>query len=80
MAKAAAEIRSLARAHTATAIRTLVSIMNQKKAPPAARVSAASAILDRGWGKPAQAITGEDGQPLVVKFVSINDEDDDTNK
>jgi hypothetical protein len=26
--------------------------MNDKKAPPAARVGAASALLDRGWGKP----------------------------
>ncbi len=28
--------------------------MEDKKAPPAARVSAATAVLDRGWGKPRQ--------------------------
>ena len=54
MAKAQADIRSLARAHTATAIKTLVGIMNQSEAPAASRVAAASAILDRGWGKPKQ--------------------------
>lgn len=71
MAKAPAEIRSLARAHTQTAIRTLVGIMNQPKAPAAARVAAAQAILDRGWGKPAQSMTGEDGEgpvKLVIEW------------
>lgn len=56
MAKAKADIRSLARSHTDTAIRTLVGIMNQSKASPAARVAAAVAVLDRGWGKPQQAL------------------------
>jgi len=69
MAKAPAEIKSLARSHTATAVKTLVSIMNQKKAPPAARVSAAQALLDRGWGKPVQALTGEGDGPIIVKIV-----------
>jgi hypothetical protein len=72
MAKAPTEIRSLARAHTATAINTLVGIMNQDEAPPAARVSAASAILDRGWGKPTQPIAGDDdGDPvkLVISWL-----------
>lgn len=27
-----------------------------------ARVSAAAQILDRGWGKPAQPVTGKDGE------------------
>jgi hypothetical protein len=30
--------------------------MNQKEAPPAARVAAAQALLDRGYGKAAQTI------------------------
>jgi hypothetical protein len=62
MAKALAEIRSLARSHTESALNCLVGIMGQSDAPPAARVSAANSILDRGWGKPAQPIeNGEDG-------------------
>jgi hypothetical protein len=56
MAKAPADIRSLARAHTETAVRTLASIMNDSDAPHAARVSAASVLIDRGWGKPTQPI------------------------
>ena len=56
MAKTPTDIRSLARAHTATALRTLAGIMEQTDAPPAARVSAAQALLDRGWGKAAQTV------------------------
>ena len=54
MTKATADIRSLARAQTALAIRTLTGVCGSKAAPAAARVSAASALLDRGWGKPQQ--------------------------
>lgn len=46
----------LAREHTQDAVQTLVEVMIDKDAPPPARVSAASAILDRGWGKPKQDI------------------------
>ena len=48
MAKTLTEIKSIARSHTRTAIRVLVGIMRSKDATPAARVSAANAILDRG--------------------------------
>ena len=49
-------IRDLAREFTPQAIDTLAEICSNKKASPSARVSAASAILDRGWGKPTQSI------------------------
>ena len=65
MAKAPVDLRSLARTHTKGAIKTLVGIMNQPKANPSARVTAAVALLDRGWGKPAQALTGPDGEKLI---------------
>ena len=62
MTKAPAEIRSLARSHTRTALNVLVGIMRSKDATAAARVTAANAILDRGWGKAPQAIeNGGDG-------------------
>nr|WP_249792618.1 hypothetical protein [Bradyrhizobium sp. BRP22] len=45
----------------------LVGIMRSKDATPAARVSAANAILDRGWGKAPQAIeNGGDGTLELV--------------
>jgi hypothetical protein len=41
----------LARQHTAQAIGVLREIVDDAKAPPAARATAAQALLDRGWGK-----------------------------
>ena len=62
MARSLVEIRSLARSHTRTAINVLVGVMRCKDATPAARVSAANAVLDRGWGKATQPIeNGDDG-------------------
>ncbi len=67
MARAVVDIRSMARTHTEKALKTLAAIMRQTKAPPAARVAAAQALLDRGWGKPAQVVTGdESGLPISV--------------
>lgn len=71
MAKAPADIRSLARSHTQRALQVLQGVMDQPDAPPAARVSAAQALLDRGWGKPAQAHAGPDGEgpaELVIRW------------
>jgi hypothetical protein len=66
MPKTLTEIRSIARSHTRSAINCLVGVMRSKDATHAARVSAANAILDRGWGKAPQALeTGDDG-PLEL--------------
>jgi hypothetical protein len=66
MSKTVTEIRSIARSHTRTAINVLVGIMRSKDATAAARVSAANAILDRGWGKAAQALENDDDGPLEL--------------
>ena len=60
MVKSITEIRSLARSHTRTAINVLVGVMRTKDATAAARVSAANAILDRGWGKATQPLESSD--------------------
>jgi Family of unknown function (DUF5681) len=65
--KVLAEVKELARAHTGEAIETLVSIMTNPKSAPAARVSAANSLLDRGYGKPPQHITGEGGPSYVIR-------------
>jgi len=71
MAKAAADIRSLARAQTVLAIRTLTGVCGSKAAPAAARVSAAQALLDRGWGKAPQPHTGEDDKNIRITIRQI---------
>jgi len=55
------DIRSLARVHTETCIRTLATIAAKGRSP-SARVAAATVLLDRGWGKAPQAHTGENGE------------------
>lgn len=42
------------RTHTRDACDALLEIARDRDAPAGARVLAASAILDRGWGKPAK--------------------------
>lgn len=70
MAKTPTDIRSLARGHTEGALATLASIMHSDKAPESARVAAANALLDRGWGKPTQVVQGdEDGGPITITWL-----------
>jgi hypothetical protein len=60
-------VRELARQHTAEAIEALVAALKNK----GERVVAAQALLDRGWGKPGQPVTGEDGGPLAVTGIRV---------
>jgi hypothetical protein len=55
-------IADLCRKRTQTALSTLAAIMENEDAPAATRVSSAAHILDRGWGKPPQAMAGPDGE------------------
>lgn len=59
-------LAELAREHTQTALDTLVRVASKSESDAAA-VSAANAILDRGYGKPIQQteLTGADGKDLI---------------
>lgn len=71
--KSTGELKAHAQQYTPEAIDFLVSVMRNAEAPFPARVSAANSVLDRGHGKPAQAITGPDGErletPHSVRFI-----------
>lgn len=69
MAKAPLEIKSLARAHTKNALAVLAGVMGDQGAPHSARVQAATALLDRGWGKPTQLLGGDPDNPLKVERI-----------
>lgn len=56
VSKAKREIAEMAKDHAAKALEVLVSVANNAKSPAPARVSAATAILDRGYGKPRQSV------------------------
>ena len=68
MSRVVADVQNAAREHSTEAIETLARIMRDPKTPPAARISAACALLDRGYGKPSQAI--EATNPNVTYVVS----------
>jgi hypothetical protein len=50
------DVIDLAREHTGEAVENLVMIMRSEKAPAQARVAACNSLLDRGYGKPMQAV------------------------
>ena len=65
------DIESLARSHTKTAIRVLAGIMREPTVQPMARVAAAKALLDRGWGKPKEMHHSEvDDNKTLLKVVN----------
>jgi hypothetical protein len=68
--KALRQVEELAREQTMDALKTLETIHKNTKAPPAARVAAANALLDRGWGKARQALEmgGVEGYPIMQKL------------
>lgn len=63
--KATRDIKALAQKYTPKALSTLNGIMLASDSD-AARVAAAKELLDRGYGRPAQAITGEGGGPVSL--------------
>lgn len=74
-----AGISDLAKEHSRAAIEALVEVMTQGESE-AARVSAANAILDRGYGKPQQSIVGDADAPVAVTMITrrvIDARDDD---
>ncbi|MFP1634098.1 hypothetical protein ACLB6G_20400 [Zhengella sp. ZM62] len=74
-----ANLSELAKMHSEAALDALVKIATKGESE-AARVSAAVAILDRGYGKPSQAMTvgNPDGSafgPSRIEIVAATDAD-----
>ena len=65
--EAKATLSDLAKQYAPDALRTLSEIMRTSESD-SARVAAANSLLDRGYGKPAQAMTlsGDPDNPLPI--------------
>ena len=63
------EIRALARNHTTEAIECLLKEM-RKGDTSHARIAAANALLDRGWGRPTQPLAGDAEEPPIGVEIS----------
>ena len=63
-----AAIKALAREHTETAIQVLAAALADPD--PRVQIKAAEVLLDRGYGKPSQAVavTGEDGGAVEMSL------------
>lgn len=67
--------RTRGKGHAETALQVLVEIATNGAAAEGARVSAATAILDCGYGKPRQSVEVEadinlSPRPTVIEFVA----------
>jgi hypothetical protein len=75
--KSTKALKEIAGKYTEAAVKTLVAVMEDKEAPPAARVAAADKLLDRGHGRPAQMIEATleqksiDTKELQVRYITL---------
>lgn len=65
------DIAALAREHGIASIATLAAIMADPQAPPATRVTAANALLDRGYGRAPQSLDLHHTMTLADEFESF---------
>jgi len=66
--KETAEIKELARQHGPRAVERLAELMNGED--PRVAVAASQALLDRAYGKPAQAIIGGSEDDPAIKTLN----------
>lgn len=58
-------VAALAREHTEQAVETLVKIVNSPMAADGSKILAANSLLDRGHGKPPQAVLVAEQRPQI---------------
>ena len=61
--RATADVKAIAGQYSTEAVEILIGIARSSESD-AARVSAVKELLDRAHGKPAQAIVGDEDQPI----------------
>ena len=61
-------VREIARQYTMDAIDGLLEALKTGSGP--AKVAAANALLDRGWGKAEQPLTGSDGGAIKMELTA----------
>ena len=66
--KATAELRGYAQKYTKEALEMFVKIMRTGESEQA-RIAAGKELLDRGYGRPAQSVTGLDGGPILTRVI-----------
>ena len=65
---ATADIKAIARDHTAKAIKTLIKLVDREDSP-ATQLGAARELIDRAYGKPSQVVAGDADAPLIFQEI-----------
>ena len=83
-----ADVKAAARELTPEAMDTLKKAMMDQNAPWAAKIAAAIAVLDRGWGKPEQTVsanvsildqmTDDEQKAMLAALAALRAAEDDT--
>ena len=68
--KIISEIRDIAREHTKDAIKALVEVCRAGESE-SARVAAATALLDRGYGRPVQSVHSTPNDPAELTDIEL---------
>jgi hypothetical protein len=76
MTRAYRNADSIAREHTQDAFDTITNVMNDPFAENRDRLNAAKEILDRGFGKPAQAIIAVPGNKRTARILAAMSDDE----
>jgi len=68
------EFKELAKKHSLSALQVAIDIMLQSDNKPSDRLKAVEIVIDRAYGKPAQAteLTGPNGGPLQTVAVDLS--------
>lgn len=76
------DIRSLCRGYTDALVKRLATIALQPPAetPLATSNQAAQILLDRGWGRPHQTVSGEDGDDIRITIRKMLTDDEEIKK
>lgn len=61
------DIKQLARRYAGESIQTVYNVMKKSKLE-GNRIAAAQILMDRGFGKPSQALTGDPDMPVELRI------------
>lgn len=74
MAKMPADLRSLCRSYTARTVQLIGGLATAEGVEDDIRIRAIHMLWERGWGKAAQPVTGEDGEGAIEITVRVINE------
>jgi hypothetical protein len=72
------DLKEAARRYTGKALRTLVAILDNNRAPASAKAQAAATILDRGWGRVGIAEGDRREKEITVRWIGEAEGEGDT--